>query len=105
MGLKEGSSEEEVIKQYGNASNRELDAEMDAVEKEVEQIYFRVLSRRPTPKETEVALEGLQTLTKQWLAHLEAANEDAPTTYTARWRALGDLCQTILTSAEFAYVD
>jgi len=74
-------------------------------QKQVEQIYFRMLSRRPTPKETGVALEGLQTLTKQWLAHLEAASEDAPMSYTARWRALGDLCQTILTSAEFAYVD
>ena len=74
-------------------------------QKQVEQIYFRVLSRRPTPKEIDLALEGLQTLTKQWLAHLEVAKEDAPTTYTARWRALGDVCQTILASAEFTYVD
>lgn len=74
-------------------------------QKQVEQIYFGALSRLPTPKETEVALEGLQTLTKQWLTHLEGVKEEAPKTYTARWRALGDLCQTILTSAEFTYVD
>jgi hypothetical protein len=74
-------------------------------QKQVEQIYFRVLSRRPTPKETEVALDGLQTLTKRWLAHLEAANDEAPTSYTARWRALGDFCQTLLNSAEFTYID
>lgn len=74
-------------------------------QKQVEQIYVRVLSRRPTPKETEVALEGLQTLAKQWLTHLEVVKEEAPKTYTARWRALGDLCQTMLISAEFSYVD
>jgi hypothetical protein len=39
------------------------------------------------------------------MTHLEVANEEAPMTYSARWKALGDLCQTILTSAEFAYVD
>jgi hypothetical protein len=74
-------------------------------QKQVEEVYLRVLSRRPTSKETEVALEGLQSLAKQWLAHLEMVKEDAPKTYTARWRALGDFCQTLLTSAEFAYVD
>ena len=74
-------------------------------QKQVEEIYVRVLSRRPTPKEMEVALDGLQTLAKQWSTHLEVVQEEAPKTYTARWRALGDFCQTILTSAEFAYVD
>ena len=74
-------------------------------QKQVEEVYFRVLSRRPTLRETEVALEGLQTLAKQWSTHLEVVKEEAPKTYTARWRALGDFCQTILTSAGFAYVD
>jgi hypothetical protein len=74
-------------------------------QKQIEQAYVRVLSRRPTPAETGVALEGLETLAKQWLIHLENVNEDAPKTVTARWRALGDFCQTLLTSAEFAYVD
>jgi len=74
-------------------------------QKQIEQAYVRVLSRRPTPAETGVGLEGLKTLSKQWLIHLETLNEDAPKTLTARWRALGDVCQTLLTSAEFAYID
>ena len=48
------------------------------------------LIRPHAPKEIDLALEGLQTLTKQWLAHLDVGEEDAPKTYTARWRALGE---------------
>jgi len=72
---------------------------------EVEQIYLRALSRRPTSKEMKVAIEGLQTLTKHWRDHLEAQKEEAPKAYSARWRALGDLCHTLLSSAEFTYID
>jgi hypothetical protein len=86
-------------------AGRLIDEYAEDSQKQVEQIYLRALSRRPTSKEMEVALEGLQTLTKHWLAHLEIVKEEAPKTYSARWRALGDLCQTILSSAEFSFVD
>jgi hypothetical protein len=72
---------------------------------QVEQIYLRALSRRPDEAELTVAMAGLSQLAKQWTAHLENQPVEAPTRYTARWRALADLCQTILSSAEFLYVD
>jgi mono/diheme cytochrome c family protein len=73
--------------------------------KQVEQAYLRAYSRRPADAEFETALHGLGELKTQWLGHLEHEKPETPKLYTARWRALADLCRTLLSSAEFLYVD
>jgi hypothetical protein len=53
----------------------------------------------------ETALQGIGELKTQWMSHLEQEKPETPKLYTARWRALADLCRTLLSSAEFLYVD
>ena len=62
-------------------------------------------SRRPADAEFETVLHGLGELKTQWLDHLEHEKPETPKLYTARWRALADLCRTLLSSAEFLYLD
>src|SRR5262249_205058 len=72
---------------------------------QVDQAYLRAYSRRPTDAELRIALGSLTEMKNQWLDHLEHDKPETPKLYTARWRALADLCRTLLSSAEFLYVD
>jgi hypothetical protein len=74
-------------------------------EKQIEQMYLRVLSRRPTPEETRSALQDLTDLEGQWKQQLEEERLAAPRSYTARWSALSSFCHALLSSAEFLYID
>ncbi|MFN0169199.1 MAG: DUF1553 domain-containing protein [Bryobacteraceae bacterium] len=71
----------------------------------IEELYLRALSRRPEPAEIQRALATLRTLEQHWSSHLEAEHDPGPRAATARWYALGDICHTVLNSAEFVYVD
>jgi len=73
--------------------------------KQIEELYLRALSRRPTPEEMRVAREGLVELEKQWASHLENTRQEAPKLPTAQWYALAGLCQSVLSSADFLYID
>jgi uncharacterized protein DUF1553/uncharacterized protein DUF1549/cytochrome c len=74
-------------------------------EKQIRALYLRVLSRPPTPQETQQATGEINTLTKEWMALLAQEKSDAPVKSTAEWRALADFCKAMLSSAEFLYVD
>jgi hypothetical protein len=73
--------------------------------KQIGQAYLRAYSRQPSQAEMETALQGIGELKTQWMSHLEQEKPETPKLYTARWRALADLCRTLLSSAEFLYVD
>jgi cytochrome c553 len=73
--------------------------------KQIGQAYLRAYSRQPSQAEMETALQGIGELKTQWMSHLEQEKPETPKMYTARWRALADLCRTLLSSAEFLYVD
>ena len=73
--------------------------------KQIEQLYLRALGRRPSGEETEAAIADLAKLRSNWEDHLRKEKEGAPVAPTATWYALADLCQAILSSAEFAYID
>ena len=78
--------------------------------KQVEQVYRDALSRKPTPEETQLALETLSQLTAEWEnrsasetgSKKEADNTDSP---SAETRALANFCHVIMNSAEFLFVD
>ena len=73
--------------------------------RQIEQLYLRALGRRPFDEETGAALGDLAKLRSYWEAHLRKEKEDAPVASTATWYALADLCQAVLSSAEFVYID
>ena len=87
-------------------AGRLLDLSPDNQPKQIEDLYVRALSRRPTADETgrrdsrpEQARMGAGK------SILRAEKSDAPVASTAKWYALADLCQAVLSSAEFAYID
>jgi hypothetical protein len=73
--------------------------------RQIEQLYLRALTRRPSKAEIESGLSSLDQLTAEWQSHVESRNEMAPRGFTARWSALSSLAHAVLSSAEFLYVD
>jgi hypothetical protein len=96
----------EVLREHSRyLSGRLIDAFAEDRDKQIEGLYLRALSRSPTSEEMKVAKEGLLTLEKQWGSHLESTKYEAPKVSTARWFALAGLCQSVLSSADFLYID
>ncbi|MBI1356564.1 MAG: DUF1553 domain-containing protein [Acidobacteria bacterium] len=72
---------------------------------QVDALFLRAFSRKPTAQEKQDSLEGLEEFARLWPARLEKDQESAPTVWTARWLALASLCHTVLNSAEFSFID
>ncbi len=72
---------------------------------QVDAIFLRALSRKPTADEKRDSLEALDEFARMWPARLEKDQESAPTGWTSRWLALASLCHTVLNSAEFSFID
>jgi mono/diheme cytochrome c family protein len=73
--------------------------------RQVEEMYLRALSRRPTEAESARVLAAVVGLEPMWEAHLADQRTLAPRSATAAWHALADAAHALLSSAEFAYVD
>ena len=73
--------------------------------KQIEAVYLRAFSRRPTPGEVSAGLEAIAAFQKGWPDRLAADNGDAPRSATARWMALANYCHALLNSAEFSFID
>ena len=96
----------EVLREHSRyLSGRLIDAFNEDRDKQIEGLYLRALSRGPTSEEMKVAKEGLLALEKQWGSHLESTKYEAPKVSSARWFALAGLCQSVLSSADFLYID
>jgi hypothetical protein len=96
----------EVIRQRSRYfAGRLIDQFGDNREKQIAQIYVRSFSRRPTAQETTAAIRDLSDLDNKWSAYLESQKNEGPRAATSRWYALADLCQAVLSSAEFAYIE
>jgi hypothetical protein len=76
--------------------------------KQVEHVYQDALSRKPTPEESQLALEALSQLTADWENRQTgskvkpAEGKESPSPET---RALANFCHVIMNSAEFLFVD
>jgi mono/diheme cytochrome c family protein len=86
-------------------AGRLIDEYPGRLEKQIEQAYWRILSRPPAAEEIGQALQAVADLDRQWEAHLREENREAPPRETAQWSALADFCHAMLSSAEFAYID
>lgn len=78
--------------------------------KQVEQVYQDALSRKPTPEETQLALEVLSQLTAEWenrsASETDSKNEsDSTESPSAETQALANFCHVIMNSAEFLFID
>ena len=86
-------------------AGRLMDRAPGDTEKQVEDLYLRVLTRYPRIDEKQRILASLDTLSEEWKAHLEQKNEAGPRGPTAQWSALSSVALTLLNSAEFLYID
>jgi hypothetical protein len=73
--------------------------------RQVEAVYQRAYSRRPTKTELDLGLTAIAEFRKQWPARLDSDNSDAPRAANAEWLGLANYCHAILNSAEFSFVD
>jgi hypothetical protein len=82
----------------------------------VNEVYQDALSRKPTPEETQLALEVLSKLTAEWESRTTSESEagtksdtgkksDTTESPSAETLALANFCHVIMNSAEFLFVD
>jgi mono/diheme cytochrome c family protein len=72
---------------------------------QVEAVFLRALSRRPTEAEMSDSLAALDEFADIWPTRLEKDRDPAPLQWKSRWLALASFCHTMLNSAEFIFVD
>jgi len=72
---------------------------------QIEQIYLRAYSRKPTPQELTIATDAIKTFEAEWPARLKQDNSEAPHAAQSQWLALANYCHAILNSAEFSFID
>ena len=79
--------------------------------KQVEEVYQDALTRKPTPEETQLALEVLSKLTAEWEnrkkteSDAEKKQSDTNKSPSAETLALANFCHVIMNSAEFLFID
>src|SRR4030095_16791737 len=74
-------------------------------EKQIEELYLRALTRRPTAGETARALADIDKLIPSWADHLRSEKIAGPRQENVRWFSLASFCHAMLSAAEFAYID
>ena len=72
---------------------------------QVEEVFLRALSRRPSESEMKVSLAALEEFTEIWPKRLNKDRDPAPVQWKSRWLALASFCHSVLNSAEFSFVD
>ncbi len=73
--------------------------------KQVESVYLRAYSRRPSAEETKLGVEAIEEFRKQWPERLAADASPAPRNDQANWLAVANFCHAVLNSAEFSFID
>ena len=73
--------------------------------RQVELVYLRALSRRPSEAEVKMGMEAIASFREAWPARLQSDNGAEPRAATASWLAVANFCHAILNSAEFSFVD
>jgi hypothetical protein len=73
--------------------------------KQVELIYLRAYSRRPSPEELKLGVDAIEGFRGQWPERLAKDHEAAPRAESANWLAVANYCHAVLNSAEFSFVD
>lgn len=74
-------------------------------DRQIEQIYLRAYSRKPSTEEIAIGTAAISGFEKQWPERLKQDNADAPLATQSAWLALANYCHAILNSAEFSFID
>ena len=72
---------------------------------QVEEVFRRALSRRPSAGGMKDSLAALDEFTEIWLKRLNKDRDPQPVRWKSRWLALATFCHSVLNSAEFSFVD
>jgi hypothetical protein len=86
-------------------AGRVIDEAGSDAARQVEAVYLRAYSRKPTPAERDLGITAIADFIKQWPARLESDHSDAPRAANAQWFGLANYCHAILNSAEFTFID
>lgn len=86
-------------------AGRVLDEAGSDATKQIESIYLRAYSRRPSASEIQTGKEAIASFAAQWPARLASDHSEAPRAATAAWLALANYTHAILNSAEFSFID
>ena len=86
-------------------AGRVIDAVGEDPGKQIERIYWMMLTRPPSTEEKEVAESTLRELVREWRDHLRSEVPPEPIAHQAQWLALATLCHTYFNSAEFLYMN
>ena len=86
-------------------AGRMIDTAGEGREKQIEQVYLRALSRRPSAAELQDGLKALDEFAAYWQSRLRSDHEAAPARWSASWLALASFCHSVMNSAEFSYID
>ncbi len=86
-------------------AGRIIDEAGTSREKQIDQIYLRAYSRKPTIEEVATGKSAIADFEKQWPDRLKQDNADAPLATQSAWLALANYCHVILNSAEFSFID
>lgn len=73
--------------------------------KQVEAIYLRAYTRKPSEAEIKTGVAAIEEFRKQWPERLNTDHSTAPRAATANWLAVANFCHAILNSAEFSFID
>ena len=74
-------------------------------QEQVEAVFLRALSRRPSDEEKEDSLLAMSEFAEMWPARLNQDRDPAPIGWKSRWLALASFCHSMLNSAEFSFID
>ena len=86
-------------------AGRVIDEAGPDVSKQVEAVYLRAYSRKPSAAEQKLGVDAVAEFRKQWPARLATDNDPAPRGEAAGWLAMANYCHAILNSAEFSFID
>ena len=86
-------------------AGRIIDEAGTSRDRQIEQVYLRAYSRKPSTDEIATGITAISDFEKQWPDRLKKDNADAPLATQSAWLALANYCHAILNSAEFSFID
>jgi len=86
-------------------AGRAIDQAPGDVGKQIEILYLRTFTRRPTLEEITLGRQSLEAFRKQWSEKLDKENGAEPRSSSGTWLATANYVHALLNSAEFSFID
>jgi hypothetical protein len=86
-------------------AGRVVDQAPTDINKQIEILYLRTFTRRPTMEEISLGRQALESFRKQWREKLDKENGPEPRGGNGAWLAVANYVHALLNSAEFSFID